>query len=108
MRGEVAIEKRRQALSGWRELADPYWEVVTLNLLANEYRRISRFPEAIECSQQSIMISRRIQNREAEATALTNLGTANSIMGRQEQAFEFFEQAPSVAKRSCGLARPDR
>src|SRR5262245_34422820 len=63
------------------------------SLLANEYRRISRYPEMIECSEQALVVNRRIQNRDGEATALTNLGTANSIMGRQERAMEFFEQA---------------
>ncbi len=97
---EAAVEKLQEALAKWRELADQYWEVFTLNSLGGAYRLLGRFDKTIELCEQALEISRRIKAPDGESTALTNIGIAHSIMGRQDQAIVYFEQALAVRREA--------
>src|SRR5262249_41192838 len=98
--GEAAIEKLRSALAQWRELGDSYWQMVTLDSLAGETRRLSRYQDAIELGEQELQISRRMADRIGEANALTGIGMNNSMMGRQEEAIVYFERALTIRREA--------
>jgi tetratricopeptide (TPR) repeat protein len=66
--------------------------------LGNAYYSLSEFNPAIEFFQQALEISRKITERNGEASSLGNLGLAYSSLGQYQQAIQFHQQSLEIRR----------
>ena len=59
---------------------------------------MSEFNPAIEFFQQALEISRKITERNGEASSLGNLGLAYSSLGQYQQAIQFHQQSLEIRR----------
>jgi CHAT domain-containing protein/predicted negative regulator of RcsB-dependent stress response len=95
---QQTVEKGKQALTLWRELADQFWEASTLSLIGNAYFSANKYEEAIDYHNQALQISRQVKDSAGEASALTNLGNAHRRLGHYDKALGYFEQALQIRR----------
>ena len=65
----------------------------TLNTLGIQYIEWGDYSKAIECFEQSLLLSREIGDKISEATILNNLGLVYSQVGDLVRAVEFYNHA---------------
>jgi tetratricopeptide (TPR) repeat protein len=65
----------------------------TLNTLGIQYIEWGNYPKAIECFEQSLLLSREIGDKISEATILNNLGSVYSRVGDLARAVELYNHA---------------
>jgi predicted ATPase/class 3 adenylate cyclase len=77
----------------WRRAGDPTGEARALNSLGVAYRGLGDTGKARELLVQSIDVARSIDNRQRQATALTNLALLEIDTGRPEAALTLLVEA---------------
>ena len=70
----------------------------TLNSLGIQYVEWKDYPKAIECFEQSLLLSQEIGDKMAEATILNNLGSVYSQVGDFARAVELYNHALLINK----------
>jgi tetratricopeptide (TPR) repeat protein len=60
------------------------------------YERVGRYPEAITCQQDSLIIKRQLGDRRGEAEGLRDLGDALHALGRHDDARAAWQQALTI------------
>jgi CHAT domain-containing protein len=97
---DVARNYYESALAIVRELKDAR-EAMVLNQLGQIYHRMYGTDKAIETYEQMLTASRLYKQKNWEADALTNLGTAY-LYGKQnlEKGMQFLEQSLAVSKEA--------
>jgi tetratricopeptide (TPR) repeat protein len=98
-----------RAVSTYREAGYPRGEMVALNALANILRRDEqRYPEAIPLYQGALEIACNLQDEQAQAGILNNLGLVQYSGGDLEAALSSYEQALQLARRQGDREREGR
>ncbi|MEM1169483.1 MAG: CHAT domain-containing tetratricopeptide repeat protein [Cyanobacteria bacterium P01_H01_bin.35] len=69
-----------------------------LHQIGDRSYRISLFPLALQCWQQTLTIYQEIKDRQGEANSLGNLGLAYYSLGQYEQGIEFQQQFLAIAR----------
>src|SRR6266545_2988854 len=93
-----ATEHARQALTVFREIANPVGEGHTLINLCRIYWQQGHYRQAADHAQRALMLSRDTGDRFGEARALATLGLLYRRMGRYRQASERAQQALIVLR----------
>jgi len=68
-------------------------EAFALDGLANTYMSLGEYQQAISLHEQSLFISRELEDRQGEAISLANLGRLYRDIGNSVQAIDRFEQS---------------
>jgi len=68
-------------------------QVHTHNNLGVVYKRLRRYPEALDHQQQALALYRKLGDRRGQAEALRDLGDALRALGRHQQAREAWQEA---------------
>jgi len=76
-------------------------QINILNELGIAYRSLSEYNRAIEFDQQALEISRKIGDRNGEASSLNGLGNAYDSLSQYQQAIQFHQQSLEI-KREIG------
>ena len=76
--------------------------LAVLDALGERYLRLSDFRMAQKYWTEALEISKKLNDRRAEAGALGNLGLAYSVLGETRRAIELYEQALAIAPRDRG------
>src|SRR6266545_1689579 len=93
-----ATEHARQALTVFREIANPVGEGHTLINLCRIYWQQGHYRQAADHAQRALMLFRDTGDRFGEARALATLGLLYRRMGRYRQASEQAQQALIVLR----------
>jgi tetratricopeptide (TPR) repeat protein len=70
----------------------------SLNNLGRVYRRLGRYQEAINCHQDSLTLSRKVNDRHIQVEALRDLGDALRKSGRTQQARATWQEALGICE----------
>ncbi len=101
--GAIFIEKPvSKPLVYLVEKRDARMDSGTLNSLGIMYVETGNYAKAIECFEQSLLLSREIEDRKSEATILNNLGSTYEKVGDLVRAVELYEDALLI-NREIGL-----
>lgn len=88
------------ALAAAAEEADDRGQVTAQLSLARLHERLGEYPRAEEQSTRALALSRRCGWLEAEAAALSDLGSLSRLTGRPDDAETYSSQALDVARRT--------
>ena len=94
----VRVRWLRAGLSAAKRLKDRPSEGRHLNNLGLAYAAVGELPQAIECYEQDLAITREIGNRRGEGVVLGNLGGAYFALGELDRAIEFYQQRLAKAR----------
>ncbi|MGD0221356.1 MAG: tetratricopeptide repeat protein [Terriglobia bacterium] len=70
--------------------------LAVLNALGERYYRLSDFRTAQKYLTQAFDVSKKLNDRHAEANALGNLGAAYAVLGETPRAIKLYEQALGI------------
>jgi len=79
-----------------RAIPDRAKEGHTLNDIGLAYLGCWQPQKALDCFHQALAVAVEIGNIQAEATALSNLGSTCSRLGKLTQSLEYFEKAAQI------------
>jgi serine phosphatase RsbU (regulator of sigma subunit)/tetratricopeptide (TPR) repeat protein len=82
-----------KVLESLRRKKNTVAEALILANLANLYNLQNEYEKALNCNFQALAIYQNIQNIEAQATTLNNIGFGYQKLKNLEKAFEFFEKS---------------
>lgn len=88
-KGMVALEEARRRCGQ----DDKACLAVAVNNLAWGYNRLGEKQKSIEYYDQSLALSRKIEDVSGEATTLNNIGNIYSSLGEKQKALEYYNQA---------------
>jgi CHAT domain-containing protein/tetratricopeptide (TPR) repeat protein len=97
--GWGAIEAYKQALPFFQSAGDPYWQALTLRMVAVVYGRLGEFPKAVEYYQQALPLFRVAGDKYQESSALIGIGGAHEVLGNTPKALAFYRQALLVTPK---------
>jgi CHAT domain-containing protein/Tfp pilus assembly protein PilF len=92
---KVAIQSWEKELLIYRERKDRQGEGITLSNLGNAHYYLGEYAKAIKYLQQSLVLVRKIIDRQA---ALSNLGNAHYYLGEYTKAIEYEQQNLAIAR----------
>ncbi|MFK0733341.1 MAG: tetratricopeptide repeat protein, partial [Gloeotrichia echinulata HAB0833] len=94
------VELYGQLVSKWQEIGDRknrnYLD--SLNLLGFAYFSLGEYQQAIEFQQQSLDISRDINDRNGEGFSLMALSYTYFSLGEYQKAIEFYQQSLAMSR----------
>lgn len=89
---QQAIAKYNESIPVWQGIGDRDEEAKTLMRIGIAYRRLQSFPQAMDFFEQSLQISRNLEDRRGEATALRWLALVG-LHSDQNKARIYLDQA---------------
>jgi len=89
------VEMREKLLG---RLKDPSLRAANLGSLGRAYSNLGQVEQAIGYYQQSLVIARKIGDRQNESIWLSDLGYAYNNLGQFEQAIKLYEKALPIAR----------
>jgi tetratricopeptide (TPR) repeat protein len=78
---------------------DPSLKAIALNNLSVVYRQLDRFLESIQCSQESLALCQKLEDRYGEGLALGNLGGTYVAQKDLEASLESYTAAIQVFEK---------
>lgn len=75
-------------------------EVYALNGLANAYRRLACYTEALTYSQQALSAASQLENKQIEGSIVATLGGTYWSLGHYQEALQYQQQALFMAQTS--------
>lgn len=91
----IVIEMGKKLLGN---LKNDELDCYNLSILGNAYNDLGRSLEAIRYHEDSLTLSKAIDNRNQESITLNGLGIANRRLGNISKAIEFYEEALIIDK----------
>lgn len=87
-------------------LADFAEQVRQLTFVADRYKRLNQYSQALEASQQALAITREKlpEDRESEMVVLIGIGQTYDNLGQYDAALEQHQQALTIAKEISDLS----
>ena len=76
----------------------------SLTGLGNAYHFLGQYEKALDFHEQSLAISREIDNVAGVANSLTGLGNAYDFLGQYEKALDFYEQSLAIFREISNVA----
>jgi tetratricopeptide (TPR) repeat protein len=116
-RPSEGASRMEQGLAAMRRLGDLSLESLALSQLADAYRQLGRYDEALGAARTALQISERARDQYQEAAALLSLGLVLADTGDTAQARAYLTDArtlavrlgiPQAALAEAGLAALDR
>ncbi|MBD1888474.1 tetratricopeptide repeat protein [Coleofasciculus sp. FACHB-SPT9] len=93
----VLVELYGQLVEAWQQNNSDSWEIAaSFNNLGNAYNSLGKYPQAIDYYQQSLAITREIDDRNWEATSLNNLGNTYGYLRQHPLAIDYLEQSLTI------------
>lgn len=84
------------AAAAAHRLDDKVGEARILDGLAIAYCEVHRFPESLDCFQQSLLLYRQAADRLGEGQVLNNLGEYYRYLGLFEEAIDYYQQTTAL------------
>ncbi len=75
----------------------------TLNRLGFVHHSLGDYGKSISFQQQSLTISRKLGDRNGEASSLCGLGDAHTSLGKYDKAIDFYYQSLAIAREMGDL-----
>jgi CHAT domain-containing protein/Tfp pilus assembly protein PilF len=95
--GPRALEYYNEALPRYRALGDSYSEGLTLNNIGIVYAGLRDWPKALEYFERALPIMKTQDDRRwTEAMVLTCIGQAKHVLGNNQQAIEYLNEALTI------------
>jgi CHAT domain-containing protein/tetratricopeptide (TPR) repeat protein len=93
-----AIEKYKDALSGWKAVSDRREEANTLNAIGEVYQLLNDLRKALRYYNAALSLSRRADDRQGEGEMLGNIGGVYLSLGENRKALEICARALKVSQ----------
>ncbi|MDZ8051935.1 MAG: CHAT domain-containing protein [Aulosira sp. ZfuVER01] len=86
-----ALQRLEQALAISRDVADRYWEAVTLNNIGRIYQKQANYSQALQSYQQALLINRELGDRVQLGKTYSNIGYLFDVQNQPELAIFFYK-----------------
>lgn len=93
----VALPEYENALAAYRGEGNQLGEAVTLGLIGNCYKKLGKYPKALEMLNTALSMKRALHARLEEGKTLNHLGLVYWEQGDYPQAIEVFNESIAVA-----------
>jgi CHAT domain-containing protein len=92
----AALQKMDQARALFHDLGMAKWEILMWGNAANIYKMLGEKEKALQYYEQELDSIRRAGDRQAEASALSNIGMTYDDMGDRQKALDYLDRAQKL------------